>query len=302
MRTIIFSFVIILLAPLSCGNSDASIGQNPSTQSLNQENYWDQGKAEITTYHLSQARYGELREGSATLIFVKEPFSKTKHVKLDSPSGDDRVDVLKLNKVKKFNTGIYPYSMMSSVFSPINDASDGRALKITTSSQEWCGHTFTQCNFRDEEWNYQQYSYFESEGDDQFGLGDVYMEDELWNQIRINPSNIPTELDRMVPSTFYMRLSHIEPAAYDVRITTQELGDLQVCQLEYPQLKRTMTIRYKKEFPYTIESWEESYSSGWGNSARQLVTKAELNKREMLDYWNLNSNDDIHWRKELGLD
>lgn len=302
MRTFIFSFIIILLAPLSCGNSEGRYDQDPSAQDFSLESYWDQGLAEITSYHLTQARYGELHKGSATLIFVKEPFSRTKHVKLDSPSEKDRVDVLKLNKIKKFNTGIYPYSMMTSVFSSMENSSKGHALKITTSSQEWCGHTYTQCNYQNDEWEFQQYSYFESEGDDHFSLGDVYLEDELWNQIRIDPSKIPAGLDRMVPSTMYLRLSHIEPAAYNVRITLQDQGELQICQLEYQDLKRTLTIRFQKDFPHTIESWEESYPSAWDNSARQLVTKADLNKREMLDYWNLHSNDDIQWRKELGLD
>ena len=84
--------------------------------------YWYQGKAELTSYDLEQARYGEIHPGHAVLIFVTEDFSRSKHVKLDRPqsAGDDAVKVLKLNFMKKFNTGIYPYSMMSSMFTPID--------------------------------------------------------------------------------------------------------------------------------------------------------------------------------------
>ncbi len=50
---------------------------------------------------------------------------------MDNPSKswEDRVPVLKLNFSKKFNTGIYPYSMMSSVFMPIK-GDNLRPLKL----------------------------------------------------------------------------------------------------------------------------------------------------------------------------
>ena len=38
--------------------------------------YWYNSEAEITSYNLKQARYGEIHEGKAALIFVTEPFSK----------------------------------------------------------------------------------------------------------------------------------------------------------------------------------------------------------------------------------
>ncbi|MDP7238046.1 MAG: hypothetical protein QGI34_15090, partial [Candidatus Latescibacteria bacterium] len=37
--------------------------------------YWYQGKAEITSYTLKQARYGEIHDGHVVLIFVTEDFS-----------------------------------------------------------------------------------------------------------------------------------------------------------------------------------------------------------------------------------
>ncbi len=47
--------------------------------------YWFQGKAELTSYDLQQARYGELHLGQAVLIFVTEDLSRQKQVKLDNP-------------------------------------------------------------------------------------------------------------------------------------------------------------------------------------------------------------------------
>ena len=72
--------------------------------------YWYAGKAEITSYKLEQARYGELRNGKAVLIYVTEPFSADKQVKADQ-NAPSNISVLKLNSTKKFLTGIYPYSI-----------------------------------------------------------------------------------------------------------------------------------------------------------------------------------------------
>ena len=53
-----------------------TINNDIPTRNLSQEfkKYWFSGKAEITSYQLSQLRYGELREGTAVTIFVTEDF------------------------------------------------------------------------------------------------------------------------------------------------------------------------------------------------------------------------------------
>jgi hypothetical protein len=67
-------------------------------------------------------RYGESRPGYGVMIFVTEDLHRDTFIKVES-SGvpqDDRVYTLKLNNVLKFDTGIYDYSVMSSVFSAVN--------------------------------------------------------------------------------------------------------------------------------------------------------------------------------------
>jgi len=160
--------------------------------------YWYRGLAELTSYDLSQARYGEAHPGHAVLIFVTEDFSRSRQVKLDAPgaAGPDSVKVLKLNLTKKFDTGIYPYSMMSSVFTPVDGA---KTLKITTSSQEWCGHTFSQLNLGDNGYRARLLSYFESEGDGDLTLENASAEDEIWNRIRLAPDALPLGELRLIP-------------------------------------------------------------------------------------------------------
>ena len=143
-----YLFIITLIrAFLACSASD---GKNEIqslenvTRNLSDEakEYWYHGGgAEITSYELTQARYGELRKGESVMVFVTEPFSPSSNTKADNP-GNDNVSVLKLNFTKRFNTGIYPYSMMNSTFYPMQKGE--ASLKASTSVQEWCGHVYME--------------------------------------------------------------------------------------------------------------------------------------------------------------
>ena len=269
--------------------------------------YWYQGKAEITSYDLKQARYGELHDGDAVLIFVTEDFSEKKQVKLDRPdeAGDDAVKVLKLNALRNFNTGVYPYTVMTSAFTPLDRDRYPRTLKITTSVQEWCGHAFVQLNLQDDQYRVHQYSYFESEGDRNEELDAVITEDEIWTTIRLNPDDLPTGEVTMIPGTLYQRFDHtawrtvnataiLMPETYEPEVMVYNL-------VYYPELNRTLTIRFRRDFPHEIESWEEVEFASDGTT-KELVTTAVRNKRLMLDYWTKNSVVDVELRRELGLD
>lgn len=267
--------------------------------------YWYRGEAEITSYDLEQARYGALRPGTAVLIYVTEPFSRTRQVKLDDPgaagdaASDDAVTVLKLNATRRFVTGIYPYSMMTSVFTPIGEGP--APLKVTASSQEWCGHTFTQLGRTANGYRARLFSYFESEGDQDRALPDVGLEDGLWTLLRLNPDALPTGELRLVPSAVYQRLSHrpLEPYAATARLSAAE--SLRTYTLHYPALDRTLSIRFRAAFPHEVEGWEETYPDGFGADAPRLTTRATRREREMLAYWQLNGPDDTSYREVLGL-
>ena len=266
--------------------------------------YWHRGEAEITSYDLEQARYGEIHPGTAVTIFVTEDFSRAKHVKLDDPqaAGADRVPILKLNATRDFNTGIYPYSMMTSVFSPV--AGDPRSLKVTTSSQEWCGHTFTQVNRSGDGYRARQFSYFEIEGDQDLTLSGVRLEDELWTTLRLDPEALPTGELNLLPGTFYLRLRHVEiaPARAEASLSAADGEGRRTYTVSYPDLGRTLEIRFEAEFPYRIQGWQETYRSGFGPSAQELTTRATLRERIMSPYWRQNRRADAPLRQELGLE
>ncbi|MCF8233234.1 MAG: hypothetical protein K9G67_04720 [Bacteroidales bacterium] len=266
------------------------------------KSYWYVGKAEIASYELQQARYGEMHDGHAVLIFVTEDFSKSKQVKLDNPSanGDDKVNVMKLNFMKKFLTGIYPYSMMTSVFTPVMENSLF-PLKITNSSQEWCGQTFAQMNYRNEGYLVKDFSYFEKEGDRIYRLGKVIPEDDIWNLIRINPELLPVGKLKMIPGVMTSRLKHYLFEALEVEATLEVHDDTAEYVLYYPETERKLIVRFEKHFPFRILGWEETYKAAWGGQEKFYTTTARLIDYIHTDYWNQNKNKDEMVREELGL-
>jgi len=136
------------------------------------------GGAEISSYTLKQNRYGTLREGESILIYVKEPFLKDRQVKDESGRGN--LQVLKLNATRNFRTGLYPYSVMTSVFHPLGEQTDSKALKVTTSIQDWCGHVFMQTNRRNGSMKTEIKSYFEQEEGGEFTENaEIFLEDEV---------------------------------------------------------------------------------------------------------------------------
>lgn len=259
--------------------------------------YWYAGEAEITSYKLEQARYGEIREGKAVLVYVIEPFLKDKQVKADG-NNSDNIPVLKLNSTKKYLTGIYPYSIMSSSFYPVHD--NQHALKVSFSAQEWCGQVYAQLNNK-EKYKITSHSYFESEGDQGLELEKTILENELWNQIRINPDGLPLGDVSIIPSMEFIRLSHKELKAFNASITLTENDGLKTYQIEYPDLERILKINFNSKFPYAIESWSDTSKSGFGNKAKIMTSTATKIKSLKAPYWKQNNNSFLPLRDTLGL-
>ena len=288
---IIFSFFLLFCAkpiPEKEKIPTKSIKKHPKFNT-----YWYGGKAEITSYTLSQNRYGEIHEGTAVNIFVTEDFLPDKQVKADNQNKRN-IPVLKLNSTKKFVTGIYPYSLMTSSFSPIDI--NKKAIKISFSAQEWCGNTFVQLNNRA---NFQIdfHSYFESNTDRQQTLKKDVLENELWNKVRINPYEIKKGSYKVIPAFEYLALHHQKIKAYEAEINLIEKGELIYFSIFYPTLKRKISIQLTKEFPYAIEGWEEiTHSRG-----KKFTTTATKIKTIQSAYWSKNGVTDTEERKELGL-
>lgn len=258
--------------------------------------YWYNGTAEITSYRLSQERYGEMREGTAVMIFVTEDFLPEKQVKANNYS-EDNISVLKLNATKKFVTGIYPYSIMTSSFNPIHYP--GHALKVSSSVQEWCGHVYMQLNNR-KDFEIEAHSYFEGEADKSISLSKTWLEDEIWSLIRINPEELPTGKLSVIPAFESIRLRHKEIKAYPAIARLKQGDSLSSYEIKYPSMQRDVIIYFNSSFPFEIEKWEET-NAGWGNDTIRLKTSAVKMHRIKLAYWGKNKNKNIVLRDSLGL-
>jgi hypothetical protein len=261
--------------------------------------HWADGKAELSGYRIKTERYGVLRKGTLVLIYVKEPMSRRTWIKDDDAEGPDRVDVLKLNAMLDFRTGIYPYSVMTSVFTPLS--SEGREpfspSKISLTAQEWCGHVYHAIYPKGDRFHTMLHSYFASEGDTArttFTGGDALYEDALLIQLR--------ELDgpfaggkrwsgKLVPSLWSNRRRHEPLAARDATITRSEAtrGRARVTRFVVKTGRRTTTLDIEKRYPHRILGWTAD-----GEEAVLLGTAR-------LPYWELNRPGGESYLRQLGL-
>lgn len=265
--------------------------------------YWFAGKAELNSYRLEQANYGALYPGEAVLIFVTEDFRTDTQVKSESAEGRDKaVPVLKTNISKTFTTGVYDYSLFTSVFTPVSNPAFPNTLKVSTSVQDWCGHSYIQLNYRNVGYQVSGKSYFEQDADENYTVPKGLLEDELWNRIRLNPDNLPTGEFTIIPGTISARLRHKKLDPLPAKATISGYKGilfpgkfLKAYTLEYPTDDRTLVIIFESQFPYKIMGWKEIYKS----KNALLTSIAVLKKSIQSDYWNHNAPADSTLRAEL---
>lgn len=148
---------------------------------------WSDSNAELAGYELTVSRYGVPRKGTAVTAFVTEACSASRRVTVPAGAKDksDQYQVMKLNLVQDFSTGLYDYNLMTSAFvtlEPANGRAAGSPAKISFSSQEWKGQIFSQLLFDERSARLQTNSYFDGQGDETRTLevpADALSEDAL---------------------------------------------------------------------------------------------------------------------------
>ncbi len=275
--------------------------------------HWGDGRAEVSSYDLTFPRYGEPRRGTAVAIFVTETFSEEARVKAD-PGRHARADefpVMKLNLLQDFPTGIYDYSLMSSVFVGL-EAKAGRPAgtpaKLVFSAQEWCGLVHHQLLPDARRARSVAHSYFDGEADraETLPLPDgAVFEDALylWARGLAGPGLAPGESASvpMVRSLERVRLTHV-PLARDPVTLARSAGTTRV---EVPagafdvetwtataggDAPRTWTFHVEAAPPHRIVRWECTDGR-----------RAELVAGERLRYWEMNDAASIDALARLGL-
>ena len=277
------------------------------------DTHWHDGKAELDGYRLTIERYGQTRHGRAIAIYVTEPFSRSRHVKLDDPSKapGDAVDVLKLNLVRDFQTGIYDYHTMVSLFAT---SADFAPLKVAFTSSEWCGQVYEELDRSGSKLSQRLSSYFEGESAERtldIPTGGV-LEDELFILLRgLRAPYLSAGGGRTVPflaSPFYRRLAHraaIWTTARIERLARPEIvvvpagsfaTDVYVVR---PADGREGRFNVERSHPHRIVRWAWKPTTAGGR--REGMDIAELTGTERLEYWRLNGPGHERYLGRLGL-
>jgi hypothetical protein len=269
--------------------------------------YWYEGKAEISRYELQQNRYRDVHPGEAVLIFVTEDFLTDKQVKNDNYTNPNSVPILKTNMMRTFPTGVYNYSIMTSVFTPVGKAEYPNTLKVTTSAQDWCGHAYMQLNLEKDGYRSTVHSYFENEADSETKVPVRILEDELFNRIRINPDKLPVGEHEVLPGTVITRLRHLPFAPLKAQLALSDYTgsdfegeNLKSYTIEYPTLNRVLEIVFENTSPYDIAGWKDSYPSAFDRKVRTTIAKKTHQVKQA--YWSKNSLEDMELRARLGLE
>jgi len=254
------------------------------------------GAAEISSYDLIQVRYGVERKGSAILVYVREPFLRDRQVKDESGKGS--FEVLKLNTVKEFKTGAYPYHCMTSIFHPLESKAE-KALKVTTSVQEWCGHIYMHTSRKDGSVQTKLNSYFENEEGETFKTKDsVLLEDEVWTMLRLHPDQLPIGNVEMLVGDLTSRFRHEKQKVSLAKTEWKKGSDkTSVYHIQYQDTGNSLAIEISSKLPYEIQGWKETDRSG------NLISSGKLKKRvSNVPYWDFSDErSGAKLRKQLGL-
>jgi hypothetical protein len=269
---------------------------------------WGDGKAEVNTYDLTFPRYSQKRKGVAIAIFVTEPFSNSARVKADPGKHPDSdvLSVMKLNLIKKYQTGIYDYSDMLSTFvslSPVDGHPAGSTVKASFSSQEWCGHVYGQMLFGRNHIGFTQHSYFDGEADQQSEIpqqSDGIAEDALlvWARGIAQPWTETTATPIMT-SLETLRAKHVGPSWATTALSkdassqtiTVAAGKFEVDVLRSKRSDGTWRAFYvEKSAPRRVVKWQTSEGES-----------AELRATERLKYWEMNKEGGESVLSRLGL-
>lgn len=257
---------------------------------------WADGKAELSGYHATVPRYRALHDAELVLVYVTEPLDRETLIKDDAAPAPRRLPVMKLNISLKFQTGIYPYSVLTSVFAPVDGYFDERfaPAKLTMTAQEWCGHVFEGMWVGPSAYAREGISYFADEGEVRETVstapGALY-EDALLIQLR--------ELDgpflggaaewhgEVIPSLWRTRRTHAP--ARPLRATiTRAAGTF---TLRFDESGFTRTFEVEQAGAHRILAWRTSD----GEDVRIMRTAR-------LAYWRMHDPGDEAHREEIGED
>ncbi len=268
--------IIFLLFP----ESASARGENAGFWKL-----WGDGKAEMAVFDLKTPRYGELRQGSATLITVTETFLEKEKVKgSGSSSSAGNLPVMKFAQIRDYQTGVYDYNLMSTSFIALRARGgrpSGAPIKISFGAQEWCGHVYHQLLFDEREVQSELHSYFEGEADQEKSFSapvDAVSEDSLIFHSRgLTRSFSDGEEITLLGSLETARLEHSPLKVLKAKVAIGEKEDARMHTYRYDS--GWLKVLTEKKWPHRVLGWEKSNGE-----------KASLKSTVRKKYWEMNRN------------
>ncbi|GIX43104.1 MAG: hypothetical protein KatS3mg129_2837 [Leptospiraceae bacterium] len=290
--------IILILATLHCFNENNKIIANERFFSKSQDSIFKildfKGNAEIAQYKGKVKRYNQFRKAHLALITVFEPFNLKQLVKSDT----SQQYVLKQNQVLTYQTGVYPYRQMNSLFwKP-----DLQLLKIVMTSQEWCGQSYKKITINNKrEVNLHFHTYWENEADGEYTykIPDKYFlfYDELPLLLRFIEDDFYQQKIKLFPM---LMSSRVNQASWDI-YTKIEKPDFKDALLSREKTKIKFKNKIIPIIKFTLEynGLKDVYYFDWNHPYRILIKWErndggyfELDHLSYAKYWELNHKGD----------
>ena len=214
--------------------------------------YWKNRKIETTKYDLKE---DSISVGEGSLIF------DINYVK--GVNKTDSIQVLHSDFTGKIHKENYDYSAMTSTYLPLNLTLRPHAMKVINSVQVPTGNSFSTLSQIPKSYEIESKNTFKEKTKEHFILERKNLEDELWSKIRMNPDDLPTGDIEIIPSFAYWQSVRKSPNIYEAKaelkdyVGTEFTGKkLKIYSVDYPDLKRNLSIIFEEEFPFEIVGWK----------------------------------------------
>ena len=226
----------------------------PINQEINKifVDYWKNGKTEITKYELKE---DSISVGEGSLSFNINY--------MEGVNKEDSIQVLHSDFTGKIHKENYDYSAMTSAYLPLNLTLRPHAMKVINSVQEPEGNSFLALSQIPKSYEIIAKNTFKEKTKEHYILERQHLEDELWAKIRMNPNDLPIGDIEIIPSFAYWQSVRKSPDIHEAKaelkdyVGTEFTGKkLQLYSLDYPDLKRNLSIVFEGNFPFEIVGWK----------------------------------------------
>ncbi|PWK26131.1 hypothetical protein LV89_02611 [Arcicella aurantiaca] len=236
---------------------DAPKTVQPVVKNTNQEieatfnNYWKEQGTETSLFILKQ---DSVKIAEAMLSFTLQDFEQTEP--------KEHIQMLASTFTQKSIN--YKNSVTTSTLMPLNILLRPHALEVSSSVQELNGTGFMKLTFAPKSYAVTIEGNLIKKDGEHLALSKTHNEDEMWSKIRQNPATLPQGEFEIIPSLTYWNSLHKTPEVQSVKAEFKNYDGkeftgkkLKIYSLNYPDLKRNLSIIFEENSPFKIVGWTE---------------------------------------------